>query len=112
MAAPDTLKTRREFLQVAATRRRCAMPGLVVQMSIRGDRAPARVGYTVTRKVGNAVERNRVKRRLRAVVRERIGERRGNDYVIIGRRAALARPFEALVGDFDTAMRRLEGMGH
>ena len=52
-----------------------------------------------------------MKRRLRAVVRERIGERRGNDYVVIGRRAALARPFEALVGDFDTAMRRLEGMG-
>ena len=111
MAAPDTLKTRREFLRVAASRRRCAAPGLVVQVSARGDCAPARVGYTVTRKVGNAVERNRVKCRLRAVVRERIGERRGSDYVVIGRRAALDRPFEALVGDFDTAMRRLEGMG-
>ena len=87
------------------------MPGLVVQASAGGDCAPIRVGYTVTRKVGNAVERNRVKRRLREVVRARIGERRGGDYVIIGRRAALARPFDALLRDFDAAMDRLEGMG-
>ena len=56
-----------------------------------------RVGFTVTKKVGNAVVRNRVKRRLRAVAAEvfpRLG-RAGTDYVVIGRLATLTRPFEA-----------------
>ena len=57
-----------------------------------------RVGFTVSKKVGNAVERNRVRRRLREVVRlsPPARMRPGHDYVLIGRRAALNAPFERI----------------
>ena len=72
-----------------------------------------RVGFTVTKKVGNAVVRNRVKRRLRAVAAEvfpRLG-RAGTDYVVIGRLATLTRPFEALRGDLEQAIAKLDRQG-
>lgn len=68
-----------------------------------------RFGFTVTKKVGNAVERNRIRRRLREVVRLAAGTRTraGHDYVLVGRRAALKLPFDRLVQDFDGALRRI-----
>ena len=108
MDAPRTLKKRADFLRVRATGRRWAATGLVLQMRARDDDGPLRVGYTVSKKVGNAVERNRVRRRLRAAVRESLGPRPGRDYVVIGRRAALSRPWEALVGDLKAAADRVE----
>ncbi len=69
-----------------------------------------RVGFTVTRKVGNAVQRNRVKRRLRAAaaeVFEHLG-RAGTDYVVIGRAATLTRPYDALRHDLEQAIVRLD----
>ena len=70
-----------------------------------------RVGFTVSRKVGNAVERNRVRRRLREVVRLSPPDRmrHGFDYVLIGRRAALDLPFGRLTEDFDRALARVHG---
>jgi ribonuclease P protein component len=70
-----------------------------------------RVGFTVSKKVGNAVVRNRVRRRLREVVRQASprGMRPGHDYVVIGRRAALDTPFPRLVEDFERALRRVHG---
>ena len=68
-----------------------------------------RVGFTVTKKVGNAVVRNRVKRRLRAAAEEvfpRLG-RAGTDYVVIGRLGTLTRPFPALLQDLEQAIERL-----
>ena len=68
-----------------------------------------RVGYTTSRKVGPAVDRNRARRRLRAAVAEvmlRDGQS-GTDYVVIGRKSTLGRPFAALVQDLSTALRRL-----
>jgi ribonuclease P protein component len=62
----------------------------------------------VSRKVGTAVERNRVRRRLKEVVRTAAtGLPPGNDYVLIGRRAALSLPFEQIAGDFTRALGRL-----
>jgi len=73
------------------------------------DDGPVRFGFTVSKKVGNAVERNRVRRRLREVVRLSAANRTrsGHDYVLVGRRAALKLPFDRIVQDFDGALRRI-----
>ena len=68
-----------------------------------------RIGLSVSRKVGGAVERNRVRRRLREIVRHAAGLSRGHDYVLIGRRAALSLPFEQINQDFQRALRRVPG---
>ena len=75
-----------------------------------GDPGPLRVGFTVSKKVGKAVVRNRARRRLRAaasVVLPTHGPQ-GHDIVLIGRAATNGRPFAALVGDLETALRRLK----
>ena len=72
-------------------------------------RTPARFGFTVSKKVGNAVERNRVRRRLREIVRRdaALAAQNGHDYVLIGRRAALNMPFETISAEFARAMSRV-----
>jgi ribonuclease P protein component len=82
---------------------------LVLQARARGDAAPPRFGFTVSKKVGNAVERNRVRRRLREVVRlsAALPGEAGHDYVLIGRRAALAIPFERIAAEFAGALKRV-----
>lgn len=69
----------------------------------------ARIGFTVSKKVGNAVARNRAKRRLRAAAAAVLPVRAapGMDYVLIGRQATLARPFDELKADLATALTRL-----
>ena len=68
-----------------------------------------RVGFTVSKKVGNSAERNRVRRRLREVVRlsPPARMRQGYDYVLVGRRAALELPFGRLIEDFGRALGRV-----
>ena len=109
-----TLKIRADFLRVAAARRSAAAPGLVVQSAPRpktADGAAAiRVGFTASRKVGNAVARNRAKRRLRAAaaaVLPRQG-RPGTDYVLIARSGTAGRDYAALLADLETAVRRVD----
>lgn len=113
-AAPlATLKKRREFLAVAAGRRKWAAPGLILQVHRRAPGTPIdatpRVGFTVTKKVGGAVVRNRIRRRLRAAAAIVLpaAALAGHDYVLIGRTASLARPFALLVADLETALDRL-----
>lgn len=75
------------------------MPGFILLMRPRGDGSPAkRLGITVTRKIGGAVVRNRMKRRFRALARELLPERgvEGADHVLIGRAGGVERPFDDL----------------
>lgn len=113
------LKTRPEFLKVAASRCKWVAPGLILQVLQRGSTGQSsdhtaqsgvdlRVGFTVSRKVGNAVKRNRARRRLRAVVDEVMPElgRPGHDYVVIGRGSTLTRDFEDLKSDLRVSITR------
>ena len=107
------LKRRAEFLRVAAKGAKAPMPGLVLQALPRSDEAPARLGFTVTKKVGNAVVRNRTKRRLREVARLLLRDQAvqgaaltGVDLVLIGRDGTRSRPFPALIDDLRRALKR------
>jgi len=107
------LKRRAEFL-AAARARSAAMPSLTLQARRRDpaefDPAVARVGVTCSRKVGNAVARNRAKRRLRAAAREVLpgSGHAGWDYVLIGRPTATAeRPYPLLLDDLRIAVGRV-----
>jgi len=105
----DRLRQRADFL-AAASSPRVATAGFVVQGRQRDDAKPFRIGFTVSKKVGSAVERNRVRRRLRELVR-RDGAplmRPHCDYVLVGRRAALGRRFDVMREDLVSALRRLD----
>jgi len=106
---PQRLTRRAEFLRVAAKGRKTPMPGLVLQALQRDDAGPARLGFTVTRKVGNAVVRNRTRRRLKEAARLLLAERpvSGVDLVLIGRDATRRRDFRALQGDIARALDKL-----
>lgn len=110
MASPPArLKRRAEFLKVASKGRKARFDGLVLQALERGDQAPPRVGFTVTKKVGNAVVRNRTRRRLREAVRLVLADQlpAGADLVVIGREATRTRPFLALQEDLRRALKKV-----
>lgn len=108
VAKPGRLKRRPEFLRVASSGKKAAVGGVVLQALPRQDSQPARLGFTVTKKVGNAVVRNRTKRRLRAAARLLLAERPvvGVDLVLIGRDSTRKRNFIALQGDIRRALDR------
>jgi len=118
----ERLRKRADFL-AAAKGAKAPMAGFVLQARPRDDRTQdgraqdgrtlsdvaVRMGFTVSRKVGNAVQRNRVRRRLREIVRLSAAAhvRPGHDYVLVGRSAALSLPFERLLADLGGAFRRV-----
>ncbi len=106
--APQRLKRRPEFLRVAARGRKVPEAGLVLQALARPDGGPARLGFTVTKKVGNAVVRNRTRRRLKEAARLllRVVPVQGVDLVLVGREATRKRAFPALLDDLRRALRR------
>jgi len=89
------------------------MPGFVLQAApalVAGEMQSVQVGFTASRKVGNAVARNRAKRRMRAAARSILADRGkpGTDYVLIARSFAAERPFAELLTDLAAALRRIE----
>ena len=105
----DRLRQRADFLAVA-NGPRMNSAAFVVQSRARSDDGPIRVGFTVTRKVGTATERNRVRRRLRELVKrlDAVSMRPHSDYVLVGRRAALTRDFAIMLDDLRSALHRLD----
>ena len=100
------LKKRSEFLHVRDGRYK-AIGGIVIQMRANPDETDGlRVGFTATKKTGNAVIRNRAKRRLREVAREKLPKlgRAGHDYVFIARQSTVKRPYEKLLDDAEKAL--------
>ncbi len=108
-AGQARLKRRAEFLRAASSGRKAAMPGLVLQVLTRQDEEPARLGFTVTKKVGNAVVRNRTRRRLREAARVLLRDTKlaGVDLVLIGRDATRTRNFALLTEDLRRALAKL-----
>jgi ribonuclease P protein component, eubacterial len=115
------IRKRVDFLRIAGQRRKWAAPGLILQAvpSPVGDGAAATrqagaisVGFTCSKKVGNAVARNRARRRLKAAVDEVFPRfaRPGLDYVVIGRQETVARPYSLLLQDLRTALKRVGGL--
>lgn len=109
---PARLKRRSEFLTVARGTRVHAVP-FSVQARLRDadasvEPATARIGLTVTKKTGNAVERNRIRRRLREALRrtEALSSEPDTDYVVVACREALSLPFTRLIDDLGSAVRR------
>ena len=104
----ERLRQRADFV-AAATGVKVPTAAFVLQARKRDDGGPVRVGFTVSKKVGTAVERNRVRRRLKEIVRlsAATGLACGHDYVLVGRRAALRATFEQISEDFTRALQRL-----
>lgn len=102
------LKKRVQFLNVAANGQKIPTSSIVLQLLHRNDCEAGRVGFTVTKKVGNSVVRNRVKRRLRGVMQE-IAQKnsfQGIDMVMIGRKSTFEKPYQAIVKDFCWALHK------
>jgi len=108
------LTRRPEFLAAQKGRRHHAAL-FTIQKAEREPRlGVARFGLTVTSKTGNAVERNRIKRRLRAAIASglRLAAEPGADYVVIGRRALLDAPFTTIVAELTRGIARLTAKPH
>src|ERR1700692_4247430 len=105
----DRLRQRADFLAVA-NGARASSAAFTVQARRRADDGPVRIGFTVTRKHGTATERNRIRRRLRELVKrlDVITMRPHSDYVLVGRRTALTCDFATMLDDLRAALHRLD----
>ena len=108
MTQLERLRIRPEFLAAAKGEKK-PMPGLVLQARVNTNHNHIRYGLTASKKVGNAVARNRVRRRLRVAAEQILPHsgRSGFAYVLIGRQATLARSFRDLLKDLESALKRI-----
>lgn len=113
-----TIKKRKDFLSATSSGKKFVTGSFVLQMVKRsdddvsknaGDGADIRIGFTVTKKMGNAVIRNRIKRRLREAAKEAFSKygKSGHDYVIISRHKAVHCPFSDLCRDMEFAFKKI-----
>ncbi|MEK9968176.1 MAG: ribonuclease P protein component [Ferrovibrio sp.] len=104
----ERLRRRADYLRVQAAERRIALPGLLLQAA-PGETGCCRVGFTASRKVGNAVIRNRARRRLKALAGEILPKHAitGHDYVLVARQGTPKREYAALRRDLETALKKL-----
>ena len=110
MTKVATIRKRAIFEAARAKGKEVATSGFILQALEMAEEPAFLVGYTVSKRVGNAVARNRVKRRLRALVRLLLPTRAKNHmaYVFIGRKAAIDRPYGKLEADFKYAFHALD----
>ncbi|MGG7517358.1 ribonuclease P protein component [Allorhizobium undicola] len=108
------LKSRPQFLAVREGERRKGRYVLIEVLDRGEPETRPRVGFTVTKKQGNAVERNRMRRRLKEAVRLSAGfaMQPGHDYVIVARRDVLSAPFEDLKAQLHRRIRNDEAYRH
>ena len=86
------------------------MPGFVLLVRPRNDGdSIMRIGFTVTKKIGNAVVRNRMKRRFRALAREILADQgiAGADHVLIGRAGGIERDYASLASELKRALKKV-----
>ena len=106
-----TLTRRKDFVRLnAGARKKVTTTHIIQTAATPGDEQPfVRVGITVTRRLGGAVVRNRIKRRLRACIRELVPQhaRAGQDYVIIARKEAHMCDYAVLLRDMRYALKKL-----
>lgn len=103
------MRKRADFLAANRGRRHAATGFVLLVHPRRDDSSAIRIGFTVTKKIGNAVVRNRMKRRFRALARELLPERgiAGADHVLIGRAGGIEMDFAVLRCDLARALDRL-----
>ena len=109
MSQPIRIKKRKLFIHIAHQGFRVVAGGMVVQFCPNREEV-LRIGFTVTKKLGKAVVRNRIRRRLRELVRtcEPLKELSGLDLVFVGRQSTLNRPYPKLKSDLAFALKEIK----
>ncbi len=106
-----TLKKRSDFLRVASVGKKWISKAMIIQVSKQPENVEydIRIGYTASKKVGNAVIRNRAKRRLREAVKQvlKVDGSANHDYVLIARREIIGYSFKELIRDLKWSIRKL-----
>ncbi len=105
----QTLKKRRDFLNIASTGIKWVTPAFAIQMGCDFVCTKPVIGYTATRKIGGAVQRNRAKRRMRALAAELLPTqgRKNSGYVLIARKSMVSKKYVELQADLKWALKRM-----
>ncbi|MEQ9316298.1 MAG: ribonuclease P protein component [Henriciella sp.] len=110
----ERLRKRSQFLTIARTGRKAVTQGIVLQARPLepGHETEIKVGYTASRKVGGSVQRNRARRRLRAVVHDLLNAlaRPGHEFVLIARANTLTRSYDDLLSDLKRALAKVDAL--